>query len=71
MKEQTVTWKKDRGAFLGRNGLFKCRGLHVTSNDHDLFLEPVTSQGLIGRCLISIPKDQVKNLIKTIKETMK
>lgn len=70
MKEKTIKWDKDRGSFLGRNGLFKCRGVRITSNDNDLYLEPLTSQGHVGRCLICIPIDHAPNLLTALKGTL-
>lgn len=69
-KSNTLKWNQDRGCFLGRNGIFKCRGISITSNQKDLYLEPITSKGTLGRCLLCIPIDQAPALAKAIKEIL-
>jgi hypothetical protein len=65
-KAAVVRWKQDRGSFLGRNGTFKCRAVEVSANQNDLYLQPITSRDLVGRCLICIPRSQAKALAKAI-----
>jgi hypothetical protein len=71
MKEKTIKWEQDRGSFLGRNGLFKLRGVRVTVNQNDLYLEAVNSKGKVARCLLCLPISESKNLIRAIKEVSK
>lgn len=61
-----ITFKRNT-AFLGRNGYFKCSGLEI-SRDGDLVqLQPVTSKGLTGRCLIEIPAEHVVEVLRAMK----
>lgn len=54
--------------FLGRNGMFAATGLEInpylTADNHSVVvLEPVTSRGVIGRCNIEIPVEDIPSLI--------
>jgi len=60
--------------FTGRNGTFKCAGLHISSRtpaDKDMIILPYTSKGEIGNCQIKFPKECIPEIIEhllTIKE---
>lgn len=54
--------------FLGRNGLFKATGISVWKVDqgHEIYLEPITSKGKIGRCSIILPFDSIDEVIEAL-----
>ena len=57
--------------FIGRNGYFKQRGVSVRSTvGNTVLIEPITSRGTVGRCMIEIPKDTVPELIKALKDSI-
>lgn len=53
--------------FTGRNGLMKCSGIEIMpiSNDR-VILSPLTSKGIVGRCDIFIPVEDIPKLIQTL-----
>lgn len=54
--------------FLGRNGVFKCIGIDLLlRTDGKIEISPITSQDKIGRCNVSIFKEDLPELIKTLK----
>jgi len=63
-----INWEKNTG-YLGRNGSFKCNGLSIYHGNDEVFLEPITSKGKIGRCYIRIPKDKLKDFVAALTET--
>jgi len=70
MKEKTIKWKHNRGSFLGRNGLFKLRGISVTVNQNDLYLEAINSKGNVARCLLCLPVSESRALIRAIQDVL-
>ena len=50
--------------FLGRNGVFKADGLqlNITGEGQEIMIEPITSQGKIGRCTLWIPMQSIGHL---------
>jgi hypothetical protein len=63
---KTITWKTNLGTFIGRNGTFKCRGIHFISSPSTVLIAPITSKNNIGRCAIEIPLPQARKLAKMI-----
>lgn len=63
---------KKVSAFLGRNGRFKSTGLNVYESviSGDICIVPITSKGLVGRSMIAVPKENVQDLIKTLKDLL-
>lgn len=53
--------------FLGRNGLYNCKGLRVSVFDNsEIEIEPITGTGKVGRCSIRIPAEDIYRVIATI-----
>ena len=68
LNEYNVQFNLSRmGNFLGRNGMFKCKGIDVlaTASKREVIIAPITSKNKIGRCEIWIPKEDVPTLIST------
>lgn len=55
-------------SFLGRNGNFKQSGINIFDTDDTIYLTPITSKGDLGRCEISIPKEDVSRLIAQLQK---
>ena len=51
--------------FTGRNGYFACSGIEVLHLNHNnsVMLSPLTSRGVVGRCDIEVPLENVPDLI--------
>ena len=51
--------------FTGRNGYFQCGGIDVQTIKHNrsVMLAPITSKNEIGRCDITIPEENIPELI--------
>jgi hypothetical protein len=58
--------------FMGRNGYFKCKGLMINHlhNEQSEYITiiPITSKGFTGNCMVDIPKEDIKELIKYLEE---
>jgi hypothetical protein len=58
--------------FTGRNGAFKCTGIdifkwHYTANDtSDISITPITSKGILGRCEIEVPIENLPAVIEIL-----
>lgn len=53
--------------FCGRNGLFKQSGISVAKViGNRVILEPITSKGVIGRCSVEIPVENIPDVIKAL-----
>lgn len=61
MSSQTIKYNcdslKSMPVSLGRNGELKTRGVAVEVMGKEVWLQPVTSSGSIGRCIIAMPSD--------------
>jgi len=58
-----LTFDKALGLeFLGRNGNFRMCGLVITplTRTRTIYLQPITSRGLVGRCALEIPASAVR-----------
>lgn len=57
--------------FTGRNGYFKCSGIDFLGLDYDdnVMIAPLTSRGEIGRCDITFPKEQGREIANAILRT--
>jgi hypothetical protein len=53
--------------FLGRNGYFKQQGIDVFDTGYNIELRPITSKGLIGRSVLTIPKEEFGGFMKVLK----
>ena len=58
---------------FGRNGNIKTTGLYgVVSQGHDVvWLQPITSRGNIGNCVLAFPKTEIDNVIKFLMDLEK
>lgn len=56
--------------FTGRNGYFKASGLELSGYDikGNVMLTPLTSKGNAARCDVTIPVEDVPELIKQLKK---
>jgi len=55
------------GKFTGRNGYFKASGINIIDiSDDMIMIAPLTSRNKIGRCDISIPKEDVETFIDAL-----
>lgn len=60
---------KETTTFLGRNGEFKSTGLAISmSLLNEVFIQPITSKGTIGRAYLAVPIDSIPELIKAISD---
>jgi hypothetical protein len=59
-----------QATFLGRNGMFKSKGLIATKlkQDNEIVLEPITSRNVVGRCHIAIPIKDLDLVIEMLQK---
>jgi len=57
--------------FLGRNGVFKCRGFSFANCRDSVTIFPITSKGYDARCFIEIPLNQIDPFVKKLRKTEK
>jgi len=57
--------------FLGRNGLFKSKGIVLHKDERNVQILPITTKDKTGRCLITIPIENVPELIDKLKLCLK
>ncbi|AET95455.1 hypothetical protein BSFA1_82770 (plasmid) [Burkholderia sp. SFA1] len=55
--EQAVKYPK-LGLFTGRNGTFKSAGVVIRETAGAVQVQPITSRGKLGTCLIELPSDR-------------
>lgn len=65
--QKQINWSMST-YFLGRNGCFKCNGINISEFCDNVYIEPITSKGNIGRCKIVLPKQELQNIIKGLKK---
>lgn len=53
--------------FLGRNGYCKCSGVQLIGDPANVTITPLTSRNELGRCEITIPVEEIPNLIVALK----
>ncbi len=64
----------DNYSFMGRNGVFKVKGLDIDSDYNysgdypKVTLYPITSRGTIASCYIEIPKNKIQELIDELQK---
>ena len=59
-----INWNDD-GYFLGRNGMFKCKGLSIyTFINGNIEISPITSKGKEGRYWIEVPGKEIPNILQ-------
>ena len=46
--------------FLGRNGVFECRGFMFSAYKDCISIYPIISKGVQARCFIEIPLDHIE-----------
>lgn len=63
---RSIKFYERHGHFLGRNGFFKASGVEVNSFEDTLILSPITTKGVVGRCQIHIPSEDIEQLIKEL-----
>lgn len=62
--------------FLGRNGVYSCKGIEITDMNRPkdnskypyIMLEPITSKNKIGRCFIEIPRENIQEVINILEK---
>lgn len=56
--------------FTGRNGYFKASGIDLLPLDYDkkIIITPLTSKGRLASCDITIPKEDIPELINQLKK---
>ena len=67
MKDITFSRKVE---FLGRNGMFAAKGFTVQPwyAKKVLVMSPITSKGVVGRCEIHIPSEDLNNVIAALQD---
>lgn len=67
MSQQIITFKHQTPATmpvsLGRNGDLKTKGVSIAPVGRAIWLQPLLSNGGVGRCILALPKDP-----KTLRE---
>ena len=54
-------------SFFGRNGQFNSTGLKIwTGSNKNVYIEPITSKGAVGRCFLETPAEDIPALIKLL-----
>jgi len=68
-----IEWEDVITSFTGRNGNFKCIGIDLVAYDGNkrTVIHPITSKHQIGNCNITIPTENIPEIIKTLKEIVK
>lgn len=69
-KQFTINYKDKTRRFTGRNGYIKQYGInawYMLDNDNVIYLNPITSKGLVGNCELQIPKEQLQEFIEGLK----
>lgn len=73
--QRQITFAPDSDCnFTGRNGYFKCSGidlLSLTNGDSrvvKVMLTPLTSRGDLARCDVTIPVENINEVIKALEE---
>ncbi|WP_432263171.1 hypothetical protein [Cupriavidus sp. TMH.W2] len=56
LTEQEVKYPS-LGLFVGRNGEFKSAGMVIREIRGSVQVQPITSRGKLGRCVIEVPSD--------------
>ena len=69
MPEEQVKFARTT-SFLGRNGHMKCGGIDITSFGSSVTLSPLTSRGVIGRCNIEIPLENLPEVIAKLQSLL-
>ena len=66
-KSPEVVWS------FGRNGNIKTTGLYglVSQNRDVMWLQPITSRGNIGNCVLAFPKTEIDAVIKLLMDLEK
>lgn len=70
---QRFEFKDKTSQFTGRNGTGICSGIEVYKSviGENVTIIPITSKGKLANCTITIPDEEVKNLVKTLNQTFK
>src|SRR5512137_651482 len=55
-------------SFIGRNGCFKSTGLDILKLGNVVTIQPITSKGVAGRCMIEIPFGDIPSLIAELEK---
>jgi hypothetical protein len=68
-----VNFKERRTSYLGRNGPGHCIGLdlYFLTYDDKLLITPINSKNKQARCDISIPGDDLQDMIDKLQELKK
>jgi hypothetical protein len=65
MDSVSIAFRK-RTESLGRNGVMKMAGIHVSRHADALYVAPITSRMQIGRAWILVPLDAVGDVAKAM-----
>ena len=74
--QKDVQWDAIPNGFLGRNGSGKCGGIILSPSwiispswiRPVCLIHPITSKGLPGRCKITVPYNEIDNVIAALQE---
>lgn len=53
---------------LGRNGVMKMAGIHISRHTDALYIAPITSKMRVGRAWMLVPVEMVPELSKAMKD---
>lgn len=60
--------------YLGRNGIGKCTGIELLDARplyHEVWISPINSKDNVARCQISVPVEDIPEIIKALQEMAK
>lgn len=68
--QKDVQWDAIPDGFFGRNGSGKCGGIILSPSwiRPVCVIHPITSKGLPGRCKITVPYNEIENVIAALQE---
>ena len=67
-REVRIHWKDHQvTTYTGRNGTFKCIGLHILNGGSYIVLAPINSKDTAGHCFIDIPVEDLDSVINALK----
>ena len=66
-RSETIAFKTPTQC-LGRNGVMKMAGIHVSRLGDDVYVAPVTSRMRIGRAWMLVPADMIPDVIAAMRK---
>lgn len=55
-------------SYNGKNGWLKCKGIDIMSLGDYIRISPLTSRGLVAKCHIDVPVEEIDNLINELQK---